>query len=83
MIHSLCGGTIKNNDLKIFVKVELSGEVKWYLSPFPEVKVEDRVLVFSHFEVKEGKVIFREEQTALCAPVPMNRIEEILQIVKT
>ena len=83
MIHSLSGGVISQNGNHIFVKVELDGAPWWYLSPFSAVKAGDKVLVpFGKAELpREALVLKVEETTAQCAPVPMNRIKEIFQVL--
>ena len=42
MIHSLSGGVIADGNIYTFVKVELDGEPRWFICPFP-VKEGDRV----------------------------------------
>ena len=83
MIHSLSGGIISENGKHTFVKVELNGMPYWYLSPFSTVKEGDKVSVpFGRGDLPTETVVLKvEENTAQCAPVPMNRIKEIYQIL--
>ena len=83
MIHSLSGGVLSENGKHTFVKVELGGNPYWFLSPFSTVKVGDKVLVpFGKADLPTEAVVIKvEENTAQCAPVPMNRIKEIYQIL--
>lgn len=82
MIHSLSGGVIAENGKHTFVKVELGGAPYWFLADCA-VKEGDRVLVpFGKGDLPtEAIVIKKEENTAQCAPVPMNRIKEIYQVL--
>lgn len=83
MIHSLSGGVIKENGTYTFAKVEIEGLPYWYLAP-DETKAGDRVLVpFGKSGLpREGIVLRVEVCSAQVAPVPMNRVKEVLQIVK-
>ncbi len=83
MIHSLSGGIISENGKHTFVKVVINGAPYWYLSPIFTVKEGDKVLVpFGRGELPtEALVIKVEENTAQCAPVSMNRIKEIYQVL--
>lgn len=83
MIHSLSGGVIKENGEFTFVKVEIDGKPYWYLSPFSTVREGDKVTVpFGKSEGRRhGVVIKVEECKEQCAPVPMNRIKEIDEIL--
>ncbi len=83
MIHSLSGGVIRDNGLFTFVQVELDGAHYWYLSPFSTVKEGDKVVVpFGKGDaIRHAVVVKVEENTEQCAPVPMNRIKEIEEIL--
>lgn len=83
MIHSLSGGVLSENGNHTFTKVEIGGASYWFLSPFSTVKEGDIVLVpFGKFDLpREATVLKVEENTAQCAPVPMNKIKEILEIL--
>ena len=83
MIHSLSGGVIKENLKYTFVKVEMRGTPCWYLSPTSKIEAGAKVLApFGKGGVPaEGTVLKVEEADAQCAPVPMNRIREIYQIL--
>lgn len=80
MIHSLSGGVLNDNLIYPFVKVEVEGNLRWYLSPTFKIKEGDEVLV--PFEGRSAKaVVLRVEKcTSQTAPVPMNRVKEILEI---
>ena len=55
----------------------------WYLSPFATVKEGDTVVVpFGKNDTPRHAVVVKvEENTEQCAPVPMNRIKEIDEIL--
>lgn len=80
MIHSLSGGVIAENETCLFAKVELNGAPYWYLAPFM-VAAGDRVLApFGRTEA-EGVVLKTELCSVQCAPVPMNRIKELIKLL--
>ncbi len=83
MIHSLSGGVIKENGRHTFVKVEVNGAPYWYLSPTSKIAAGARVSVpFGKGDLPaEGTVLKVEEADGQCAPVPMNRIREIYEIL--
>ena len=83
MIHSLSGGVIAENGEYLFAKVEIEGAPYWYVSPFSEVKAGDHVLVpFGKGErLVRGTVLRTERCTRQTAPVPMNHIKEISEIL--
>ncbi len=78
----MSGGVIKENGSYLFAKVDVEGIPYWYLAPVP-VKAGERVKVpFGKRELlKEGVVVRTEECTAQTAPVPMNRIREIAEVI--
>ena len=79
MIHSLSGGVIADGNIYTFVKVELDGEPRWFICPFP-VKEGDRVLLpFNYIEEREGVVLKTENCTAQTAPCSVKRAPEILK----
>lgn len=81
MIHSLSGGVIADENIYTFVKVEIDGAPRWFISPFP-VKAGDRVLVpFNYIEEREGVVLKVESCTAQTAPCPIKRAPEILKVL--
>lgn len=83
MIHSLSGGVIAENGEYLFAKVEIEGAPYWYVSPFSEIKAGDIVLVpFGKGERPvRGTVLRTERCTRQTAPVPMNRVREIAEIL--
>lgn len=83
MIHSLSGGILSENGKHTFIKVELEGMPQWFLSPFSTVRPGDKVVVpFGKAGLpREALVLKVEENSEQCAPVPMNRIKEILEIL--
>lgn len=81
MIHSLSGGVIADGNIYTFVKVEIDGVPRWFISPFP-VKEGDRVLVpFNYIEEREGAVLKTENCTAKTAPCSVKRTPEILKVL--
>ncbi|MDE6411359.1 MAG: hypothetical protein K2L02_02340 [Clostridia bacterium] len=81
MIHSLSGGVIADGQIYTFVKVEVDGAPRWFISPFP-VKAGDRVLVpFNYIEEREGVVLKTENCTANTAPCSVKRTPEILKVL--
>lgn len=86
MIHSLSGGVICDVGIYSFAKVELTegfdeGRSFWYLNEFPELKEGDAVRVPRGRMTVLGKVVRIEENSEQTAPVPMNRIQSIEEIV--
>ncbi len=83
MIHSLSGGVISENFEYVYAKVEVEGAPCWYISPFPELKTGDRVLVpFGRGEIPTQGVVLRTERvTQQTAPYPVKRTREILEIL--
>jgi hypothetical protein len=87
MIHSLSGGVIENYDKLIyaFVRVETGvQEIKaWYISPFPKIKVGDKVTipVGTRGGTATGEVLRVEIVTKQTAPYPVNRTREIESII--
>ena len=84
MIHSLSGGVIAEYDKLIYVFVKLSdAEKAWYISPFPKIKVGDRVRV--HFGTRglprTGAVERVEIVTRQTAPFPVNRTREVEEVL--
>lgn len=86
MIHSMGGGVIREYDKLIYVFVQIEdgiykGEKHWYISPFPKIKVGDRVEVPSGSRLAFGSVLRVENVTAQTAPFPVNRTREIERIL--
>lgn len=83
MIHSLSGGVIAENGEYLFAKVEIEGVPYWYVSPFAEIKAGDHVLVPLRAGERfvRGTVMRTERCTRQTAPFPMNRIQEIAEIL--
>lgn len=86
MIHSLSGGVICDVGVYSFAKVELlegfdQGLSFWYLNEFLELKEGDTVRVPRGRYIVLGKVVRIERNSAQTAPVPMNRILPIEEIV--
>lgn len=83
MIHSLSGGVIRENGSYTFVKVQVEGELLWYLSPTSKVEAGARVSVpYGRGDLpREGRVVKVESANAQCAPCPMNRIRELYEIL--
>lgn len=81
MIHSLSGGVLSDGEVYTFVKVDLDGAPRWYLSPF-SVKAGDKVIVpFGVAEEREGVVLKTETCTAQTAPCSVKRTLEILRVL--
>ena len=82
MIHSLSGGIIADYEDLIYVFVRLeSGEKRWFISPFPLVKVGDGVQVPGRACPERGEVLKVERVTKQTAPFPVNRTREIERIL--
>ncbi len=77
MIHSLSGGVISDGGIYAFVKVEVEGAPRWYLSPAFTVKVGDRVIVECGGKRYTAEVLKVEKCTPQTAPCPMSRVREI------
>ena len=81
MIHSLSGGVIADGNIYTFVKVELDGAPRWFISPF-SVKEGDRVLVpVGYIEEREALALKVESCTAQTAPCSVKRTPEILKVL--
>lgn len=83
MIHSLSGGVITQYDKLTYVFTLIksgadTGVKRWYISPFPAIKVGDRVSVpVGKSGSAEAEVLRVESVTAQTAPFPVNRTREI------
>ena len=83
MIHSLSGGVITQYDKLIYVFTLITngtdaGIKRWYISPYPTVKVGDGVRVpVGKSGSAEAEVLRVETVTAQTAPFPVNRTREI------
>ena len=89
------GGVIREYDKLIYVFVQIEdgiykGEKHWYISPFPKIKVGDRVEVIlqgvssgvpAGSRLAFGSVLRVENVTAQTAPFPVNRTREIERIL--
>ena len=88
MIHSLAGGVIRDMKICDFAKVELSNgmrEVRWYINPFLQLKVGDKVLVPVGIknDLVEAVVLKIERNVnEQVAPVPIKRAKEIFKIIE-
>lgn len=84
MIHSLSGGVIAEYDKLIYVFVALNEcEKAWYISPFPSIKVGDRVRVLfgARYPLRCGTVEKVEVVTKQTAPYPVNRTREVEELL--
>lgn len=77
MIHSLSGGVIQTYDKLTYVFVGFGENKVWYISPFPKIKVGDKVLAPWRDKSLQGEVLRVEVVTAQTAPFPVNRTREI------
>ena len=78
MIHSLSGGIIADYENLIYAFVAIDGgEKAWFISPFPLIKVGDRVKVPFGRTTAEGEVLRLEHVTKQTAPYPVNRTREV------
>ncbi len=82
MIHSLSGGVIADNGIYTFVKVDVAGMPRWYLSGGLRVKAGDHVRVPDAGGEKIGVVIRTEDCTRQTAPVPFKRAAAILAVTE-
>ena len=86
MIHSLCGGVIRENGMFDFAKVTFAGEERpyWYLCPFPDAEAGRKVIApFGRGDALRTGVIVRIERNVSeqAAPYPMNRIRAIERLL--
>lgn len=86
MIHSMGGGVIREYDKLIYVFVQIGDglykdEKHWYISPFPKIKVGDKVEVPAGRTTASGSVLRVENVTAQTAPFPVNRTREVERIL--
>ncbi len=81
MIHSLSGGIISEYDNLIYVFVEVAHTKAWYISPFPQIKAGDGVLVPCGGSSLKGQVLRVENVTAQTAPWPVKRTKEVEAIL--
>lgn len=82
MIHSLSGGVIADNGIYTFVKVDVAGMPRWFLSGGLRVKAGDRVRVPDVGGEKTGVVIRTEDCTPQTSPVPFKRAAAILAVAE-
>ena len=81
MIHSLSGGVIAENGEYLFAKVRVEETPCWYVSPFPQVKAGDSVRVPFGRGLAVGIVERTERCNKQTAPIPLNRVREIEEIL--
>lgn len=89
MIHSTAGGKLKDYNYYDYAKVAmLEGEkadsILWFISPFPELKVDDVVLVSSRFSIngEKAKVLKVDKNVSeQNFPIPAKRMQRILKIL--
>ena len=84
MIHSLSGGELKINNSYDFAKVENlnNGDIYWYISPFPSLKINDIVLVPLKENQIKGRVIRIDKNVSEQSfPIPINRMRKIIKIL--
>ena len=83
MIHSTAGGTMREYNRYNYAKVDVEGSIKFYLSPFKELKAGDIVLVEVGKAMKEGKVIRVDKNISeQNFPIPVKRLKKIIEILK-
>lgn len=83
MIHSLSGGVIDCGEIYSFAKVKTNDRTGWFLIPaFTEIEIGDRVVVPFGYTTEEGIVIDKEDASRQTAPVPLNRVKEIIKKAK-
>lgn len=86
MIHSLCGGKLKEGEEHVFAKVSFDKKQPdgrgfgWYLADGFSVKNGDKVTVIVKYFEEEGTV----EQVVVCkngvTPVPLRTAKEIISV---
>lgn len=83
MIHSCAGGVVREKKYYDFakVKIESSGEIRWYISNLPLLMVGDKVLVLCGKE-KESAIVIKIDKSVSeqVSPMPIRQMKEILQI---
>ncbi|MDE5896749.1 MAG: hypothetical protein K2H43_02915 [Clostridia bacterium] len=81
MIHSMSGGILAENEIYTFVKVDAEGTPRWYLSPTSKVKAGGRVIVEYEGRNITATVLRTENCSRQTAPVPLNRVRSIAEIL--
>ena len=82
MIHSRSGGRKAHyEDRRDVLVPREGGEKRWFISPFPLVKVGDGVQVPGRASSERGEVLKVERVTKQTAPFPVNRTREIERIL--
>ena len=84
MIHSLSGGELKINNSYDFAKVENlnNGDIYWYISPFPFLKINDIVLVPLKENQIKGRVIRIDKNVSEQSfPIPIKKMRKIIKIL--
>ncbi len=79
MIHSMCGGKLKEGSTVVFAKVKLdSGETKWFLVEDMTVSAGDRVIVPTGYLRAEGEVVEARECKVGVTPIPLRTAQSIV-----
>ena len=82
MIHSLSGGSLGDKSAHRFVKVGFSdGEECWFLCDEFAVSVGTEVVAPRGDGAERGRVVRVENADRNSAPLPLNRVKSIINIV--
>ncbi len=86
MIHSMSGGVVKEAEFFDGAKVRLeeSGEIFWFINPFPNLKEGDSVIVpVGRTEAEKVAVVLKIQKhiSTQVSPVPYKRMKKILSIL--
>lgn len=85
MIHSLSGGVISQYDTYLYCKVKFEENITpawcWYISPYPHICANQRVLVPFFGREIVGVVERVDKVSAQTAPYPVKRTQEIISIL--
>ena len=84
MIHSCAGGVVHEKKLYDFakVKIECTGQIRWYISNNPLLRVGDKVVVPFGKEREKAVVLKLDKNVSeQVSPMPIRQMKEILQVI--
>lgn len=89
MIHSMAGGELKFNQHFDFAKVEIIegediGLIFWFISPFSNLQIGNKVLVplgKNNKEVKAKVLRIDKNISEQSSPLPIKRMKTIISII--
>ena len=88
MIHSMSGGVLSNHGKHDYAKVKMldgerAGDMLWFISELPELKVADKVVVqnFSYGQNIGEVVRIDKNVDEFSFPIPYKRMKKIIKII--